>query len=286
MTAQQVEDMTATQLEEFIASHPESDYTLFDVREAEEYAGAHIPGGRLLPLMNWFDVDNDMDVKPTKHAIFYCRSGKRGGRSAQMAVTRGLPFERVYNLTGGIMAYQGRTLTDFPKIQVFDDTRDTRELLLRAMDLEKGAERFYAALAERFADSPLEGLIAKLEEAEEGHARGIYRMLEKVSDEQLPPFAEIYPGLPGLMLESGEALTTAVDTLIGQPDGRAALLELALELELSSYDLYRNLADTSDEPEMRGVLLDLAAQEQRHAEIIARGLGQLSADPELENTLS
>jgi rhodanese-related sulfurtransferase/rubrerythrin len=270
--SQPVANMTVDQLRQFISSHAEEDYVLVDVREPEEYGEEHIPGAQLVPLMDL--LTGSATPKPARHVIFYCRSGARSMRGAQ-AFSSGAP-DRVYNLSGGIMAWRGETLKDFPNVKVFEDTEDLQDLLLRAMDLEKGAELLYGALLDPFKGTPQEALIQRLEDAEEGHARAIYGMLQKVSEEPPAPFEELYGGMRGLMLESGEPLVKFTAWLASGTADRASVLELALDLELKAYDLYRNLAAKTDDPELKAAFLEIAATEQRHARTVTRGLGQLA----------
>jgi rubrerythrin len=56
-----------------------------------------------------------------------------------------------------------------------------------------------------------------------------------------------------------------------------ALLELALDLELSAYDLYRNLAHRSEAEAMRQTFLDLAEQEKGHARALTSAIARQSA---------
>ncbi len=43
-------DLSAAELRRYMAEHHEEAYLLVDVRQEKEYARAHIPGARLLPL--------------------------------------------------------------------------------------------------------------------------------------------------------------------------------------------------------------------------------------------
>jgi len=271
--AQRVTHITADQLQQLISSHPEDEFVVVDVREPEEYGVEHLPGALLVPLMEL--LAGSARLKPATHTIFYCRSGNRSMHGAQAASGRG-DLGQVYNLIGGIMAWRGETLPDFPNVKVFEDTEDLPALLMRAIDLEKGAERLYGALLDHFKGSSLEEPIRRLEEAEEGHARALYSMLKKVSDPAPPPFEELYEGMQGLTLESGEPLVKLSAWLASGTADRASVLEVALDLELKAYDLYRNLANRAEDPEMKATFLEIAATEQRHARTVTRGLGQLA----------
>jgi rhodanese-related sulfurtransferase len=80
------------------------DAIVVDVREPQEYAGGHLPNARHIPVG---DIDKrlrELEKFKNKPVIVVCRSGARSG-SACGALRKG-GFERVYNLTGGMGAWE------------------------------------------------------------------------------------------------------------------------------------------------------------------------------------
>lgn len=77
------------------------DVVLIDVREAHEYAQAHIEGATLIPL-SAFDPAAIPDPGDKK-LVIHCQSGVRCGMAAQQLV--GGPFEKVYRMQGGLSAW-------------------------------------------------------------------------------------------------------------------------------------------------------------------------------------
>ena len=79
---------------------------IVDVRSAEEYAGGHIAGSRLIPLftipLRYQEIPKDQPV------IVACRSGARS--SAAISQLQKLGFTNLINLTGGIMGWQRANL--------------------------------------------------------------------------------------------------------------------------------------------------------------------------------
>ncbi len=77
---------------------------LIDVREPDERAEFNI-GGTFLPLGQILSVQTDeIDHLKDEPVICYCRSGKRSLQACMMLETMG--FTNVYNLEGGILAWQ------------------------------------------------------------------------------------------------------------------------------------------------------------------------------------
>jgi adenylyltransferase/sulfurtransferase len=78
-----------------------TDFQLIDVREAYEREIATI-GGRHIPLAAIVEQADQIDRK--KRVVFYCRSGKRS-RQAIKKLQKLTPFDNLFNLEGGILAW-------------------------------------------------------------------------------------------------------------------------------------------------------------------------------------
>ena len=61
-----VNNMSAEEVRKYLAEHPADSLTLLDVRTEEEYARAHLPGSKLIPISELADrldeVDRDRPV--------------------------------------------------------------------------------------------------------------------------------------------------------------------------------------------------------------------------------
>lgn len=265
-------DLNPSQLREFMDQHREKDYLLVDVRQPGEYERHHIPGATLMPLSELesrlFDLPSDRDL------VFYCHVGGRSKAAASLAVDAEVSEKGVYQLLGGIMAWDGRTLSDYPRMELFQADKEMSALLMTAMDLEKGAYRFYQKMLQRFPEEPFSETLAHLSKAETAHAKAVYGFWKQVQPAP-EPFDSLYDGLKGETLEGGqslEAMMGQVENLSGDPCMR--LMELALDMEYTAYDLYRNLAERTRDPEEKRVFLSIAQGEKSHMKSIARGLAQ------------
>ncbi len=265
MGTRAVQTISPEDFSEYRSRHKEKAYTLVDVRQPEEYTQEHIPGALNLPLPEF--EQHLSQLNPGQDLIFYCRSGRRSQSAAELTAdalqdaTSG-----IYNLQGGILAWSGVALPDYPRVEAFDPGASVQELLLRAIDLEKGAFRFYQELAARWPEAELDDI----QDMERAHARSVYNLLKKYhAPEQ--PFAELFDGLSGETVEGGRSLQELLDGLQAYDQGRClALAEVALEIESQAYDLYRHLADTLRDQEAAQGLLTLAEQEKGHMRIVAR----------------
>ena len=89
--------------QEFRSKLEEDAYVLLDVRTADEYRAGHLLGAMNLDFYDhaFEDMIDELD-KRMKYLV-YCRSGNRSRQA--MYLMRDLGFEEVYNLAGGIIAW-------------------------------------------------------------------------------------------------------------------------------------------------------------------------------------
>jgi rubrerythrin len=178
----------------------------------------------------------------------------------------------VHNLQGGILAWNDRLVPDYPRVAVFDEAGAGREGLRKAMELEKGALRFYRSGAEWFAGQRLSERAAAMADAETEHARMVYRVWKAVEND-LPSFETLFDSLSDSIIEGGEAVQAVVDrleTLPGPPCMQ--FIELALQIESAALDLYRNMAERAEDEELRRALFSLAQAEKVHIRSLAEAV--------------
>ena len=78
---------------------------ILDVREPNEYVGelGHVPGSRLVPLKDLARRAEELAPFKPRPVVAVCRSGVRSTTAA--AILTSLGFEQVYNLKGGMLAW-------------------------------------------------------------------------------------------------------------------------------------------------------------------------------------
>jgi rubrerythrin/rhodanese-related sulfurtransferase len=264
--------LTAGELREYINSRKEKDYLVIDVRQESEYELGHIPGARLMPLgeveARLFSLPTDQDL------IFYCHNGGRSQWAASLAGESEISEKTVYHLMGGILAWEDTTLPGFPEVQLFERDQEPEQMLKTAINLEKGAWRFYQHALQLFDENPVREVLEQLSIAEKGHAKLIYRFLQNFESESpLSPFDQYYQNLAGDILEGGLTLEDAgnrLETYGTQSCTR--FIEMALKIEYAAFDLYRVMADRTDNSEAREAFLAVAQAEKGHMRALVRSL--------------
>ncbi|MCG8473419.1 MAG: sulfurtransferase [Desulfobacterales bacterium] len=268
--SQLFQDVSPSVFEQYMRKRSDTDYLLVDVREPREYEQSHIPGAQLLPLgqlearLSHFPPDRDL--------IFACRSGARSRVAALMAADKMAEHGPIFNLDGGLLAWQGHTVTDFPQVKLLLLEHGMQQTLLAAMDLEKGAWNFYRHVLERYPNAPMARTIEYLSLAESAHAEALYVFWVE-AEENPPEFEDLFAGLSGDILEGGMPFSEAVDRLeSAMLPFDLAVFELALDIEYAAYDLYRSAAETTEIKSLKKLFLDIGEGEKRHMASIVKSL--------------
>jgi len=110
---------------------------IIDVREAEEFAVAHLPGAKSVPR-GYLESRIDNAVKDRKQrVILYCASGQRSALAAHTLMNE-LGFEDVVSMTGGITLWKDRGYeVETPKTLTAEQRdRYSRHVLVPEVGLE------------------------------------------------------------------------------------------------------------------------------------------------------
>ena len=86
----------------------DDDPLILDVREANEVAQGKIRGACHIPMSKLAARLGELDKERGRKVLVYCRSGQRSGHAAGLLKKHG--FEEVYNLQGGILAWESDNL--------------------------------------------------------------------------------------------------------------------------------------------------------------------------------
>jgi rubrerythrin len=179
----------------------------------------------------------------------------------------------IYHLDGGMLAWDGRTLTDYPRVALFEGIGDDAERLVTAMNLEKGAWRFYTHVAAQHSGAAWVAVFANLVAAETAHARFLYNLWAP-HQYHPPSFEDLFAQLNGEILEGGANLAECLQRI--DTRGEAAclnLVETALDIECAAFDLYRFLAESQGPASAVALFRKLAQAEKDHI----RQLGEATA---------
>lgn len=103
--------ISAVEAHKLIADHKgDSDFVVLDVRTAGEYAQGHLPEKTPVNLDFYAPDFREQLARLDREKTYlvYCRTGHRSGETVK--IMRELGFRRVYDLEGGIVAWQSAGL--------------------------------------------------------------------------------------------------------------------------------------------------------------------------------
>lgn len=97
--------------EEMKTMTEDSNYVVVDVRTPAELESGYIPGTDVFLDYNKAELEDEIDkLDKSKNYIIYCRSGNRSAKVCNIMSKKG--FTNLYNLSGGIMEWNGELKTD------------------------------------------------------------------------------------------------------------------------------------------------------------------------------
>ncbi len=105
-TTEKFEHIFCEELQSIVENgNGQDNYELIDVRTPEEFHAGHIPGSRLINLMDPAFRDKVSALDPAKTYYVYCRSGSRSMTACRVMGDAGL--DKLYNVKFGLMGWQG-----------------------------------------------------------------------------------------------------------------------------------------------------------------------------------
>ncbi|MFK5952791.1 MAG: rhodanese-like domain-containing protein [Desulfobacterium sp.] len=266
-----METMSVKAFQRYRNQTHEKAYLLIDVRQPVEYMDAHIPGAILIPLK---EFEERVEELPGKDLIFYCRNGARSKAAALTADFFDDTGRKTYNIDGGMLAWEGKKTKEVPQLEYFDLEKGVKETLLFAMNLEKGAFRFYNHIIEHYAHLGLNPVMEQVRDGETAHAALIYSHL-KAATAKVPSYETTYAGLSGEILEGGIRLEDLLTNLAVDSDTMGLdILENAINMEYHAFDLYRFVAYKTDDESLKSAFLSLSQAEKAHMHILIDAIDQ------------
>lgn len=256
------EDFSAAQAREYMEARGADAYQLLDVRQPKEYEEGHLAGAKLIPLKELPGRLGELEKE--KPVIVYCAVGGRSKAAAQLLA--GKDFASVYNMAGGIKAWNGQQVkgAEDAGLEFFTGQEEYEDGVSLAYAMEDGLLEFYHRMAERAQDDEGRQLYTRLmgfEDLHKGRLLAEYRQAH--GPEAMPG-----NGVAGIM-EGGVRVEDFLARVEPQLHTKRDILELAMALETQALDLYSRMAQKSEKKEARTFFLRLADEEKTHLSYLA-----------------
>jgi rubrerythrin len=189
-----------------------------------------------------------------------------GGRSRAAAqLLAGQGFQEVYNLTGGIKAWQGQKAAgpaEMGMILLTGDETPT-DILILAYGMEEGLRSFYEIIAQKSQDEAVSSLLSKLAGIEVGHKAKLHR-LYLTFDPGPQEQEEFENKVVSKNMEGGFTTEEFIEQNKSALLSASNVFDLAMMLEVQALDLYMRYSRKSRDDKTLSVLYDLAEEEKAH----------------------
>lgn len=177
----------------------------------------------------------------------------------------GQGFKTVYNMAGGIRAWQSETAIgsiDFG-MDLFDGKESALDILKVAYSLEQGLREFYLSMEEKASQEKVKDLFAKLSDIEVKHQMSIYLAYcdlspEEVSKEEFEQQVEIK------VIEGGMTMDEYLDLFAPDLESAVDVISLAMSIEAQALDLYHRVGQEIENPVSKQIVEKIASEEKAH----------------------
>lgn len=266
-----IETMNVDQAKEWFIGNKGSEFIILDVRQPEEYRSGHLPGAVFIPLPDLINKVGGLDH--AKPIIAYCRSGNRSRAAAAFLLIYG--FSKVYSMDGGITAWNGQVATGSYNegLSMLEGRETAEELISLAMALEEGSRMFYVNVEELTLDTEAKNVLKTIAEAEEKHKTQILQAYKLITGENLTDDILNREPLRGIM-EGGVRIDEVVSFLKGSDKTLLDILEVSMQLEINSLDLYIKILRNIEDAGAKKVFDILIEEEKNHLSKLGKLLGE------------
>lgn len=263
-----VKSLNASEAKELMDKLPSTGHQLLDVRQPKEYEAGHLANAVLIPLRELPDRLTELDrQKPT---IVYCAVGGRSMAASQLLAGQG--FDEIYNLSGGIKAWEGTKATGPEQhgFELLPAAADFDDAITLAYYMEHAQQQFYLSLADSRPAGAASELFTKLAAVEDIHKARLSELYRKENGADMvnrtgPP----HPSTEDLShMEGGVEVKDALHYTTRLED-LSDILDLAMMLETQALDLYGRLARRAENQQVKDLFLALADEEKIHLRYLA-----------------
>lgn len=187
----------------------------------------------------------------------------------------GRGYDKVYNLSGGIKAWQNEVAVgpEDTGLFLFESDLNAETAIITGFGLEMGLREFYLSMQKKVNSSAAKEIFGKLADIEILHQEQLLNLYAEITGKnyELETFARkvVTPAMEG-------GLTTEqyLDRYSVDFEEEIEVLSLALAIEAQALDLYLRAANRSDSTETRRVLQKIADEERNHINYLGNYIDQ------------
>ena len=195
----------------------------------------------------------------------------------------GKGFKEVYNLKGGIKAWQGLKAEGPAEMGMIPLSGDETEsdIINIAYEMENGLEEFYSAVSDVTSDTETVDILAKLAKIEENHKQklfDLYRTLNPGVDDKEAFEANISSD----RMEGGFTTEEFLKQNRRFMETVSDVLSIAMMLETQALDLYLRYSQKLKKEDSKTILYDIAEEEKAHLATLGRLMESKAKEEKIE----
>ncbi len=188
----------------------------------------------------------------------------------------GKGFETVFNVSGGIRAWEAKTAIGPQDLgmDLFTGKENPLEILKVAYSLEQGLQEFYLDMKNEVNHPKIKDLFGKLSDIEVKHQMSIYISYNDISGEDVSK-DEFENMVETKALEGGLSTREYLDLFGTDLGNEIDVISLAMSIEAQALDLYQRVALNMDNKKSREIVNKIANEEKAHLESLGTLVGNL-----------
>ncbi|MBU0728226.1 MAG: sulfurtransferase [Proteobacteria bacterium] len=200
-----------------------------------------------------------------------------GGRSrAASQILSANGFAHVFNLSGGIKAFQGITARgpETLGLELFSGAENAVDLLVVAFSLEDGLRDFYLSMESKMIQQEVQKLFAQLASIEIKHQQRLLKEYNRLTGKNFS-IDEFRTQKVANILEGGLTTDEYIRAFGADINSATDVVELAMSIEGQALDLYMRAGERTTGDAEKKVLLDIAAEEHTHLRLLGKLLDRM-----------
>lgn len=192
----------------------------------------------------------------------------------------GKGFKKVFNVAGGIKAWQSKTAVGAPDLgmDLFTGKQEPRDVLILAYSLEQGLRDFYLAMGEKAVRTEVKSLFEKLAAIELEHQASIIKAYNRLNDDPTLPSMD-QEGFERLVetdaLEGGLTTEEYLDLFKPDLNSPVEVISLAMSIEAQAMDLYQRASLSFIDSKSKEIVQGIANEEKLHIASLGRLMDSL-----------
>ena len=188
---------------------------------------------------------------------------------AAVKILKGRGFKEVYNLKGGMMAWEEIEApevagsADRGRINLIKGDEAPSEIVAMAYGMEKGVECYYSTMAELLKDTEVSRLLKELAEEEKNHQQKIFILYQNL-DPSVTNRQKFEARMVSDAMEGGFIVEEFFEKNLSGRQSVLNVLNVSMMLEAQALDLYMRYSDRCVSENAKESLYNLAEQEKQH----------------------